>query len=54
MLSVAGMLAFFIMIFDSHRQFRAATLSTLGVSRFSIRLSFYIYEISRVRRLTSR
>jgi heme/copper-type cytochrome/quinol oxidase subunit 1 len=54
LLSVAGMLAFFIMIFDSHRQFRAATLSTLGVSRFSVRLSFYIYEISRVRRLMAR
>lgn len=54
LLSVAGMLAFFIMIFDSHRQFRAATLSTLGVSRFSIRLTFYIYEIARVRRITSR
>jgi hypothetical protein len=54
LLSVAGMLAFFIMIFDSHRQFRAATLSTLGVSRFSVRLSFYIYEVTRVRRLSSR
>ena len=54
LLSVAGMLAFFIMIFDSHRQFRAATLSTLGVSRFSVRLTFYIYEIARVRRITSR
>ena len=52
LLSVAGMLAFFFMIFDSHRQFRPASLSTQGVSRFSLRLSFYLYEIARIRKMS--
>lgn len=47
MLSVAGMMAFFIMIFDSLRQGRAATRSAFGVPRFNTRLNFYIYEGAR-------
>jgi len=47
MLSVAGLMAFFIMIFDSLRQARAVTRNTFGVSRYNIRLNFYLYEISR-------
>jgi heme/copper-type cytochrome/quinol oxidase subunit 1 len=49
LLSVAGMLAFFIMIFDSLRQGRPAVRNTLGVSRFNTRLNFYLYEIARIR-----
>lgn len=47
MLSVAGMAAFFIMIFDSMRQGRAATRNTFGISRFNTRLNFYMYETSK-------
>lgn len=47
LLSVAGMLAFFIMIFDSMRRCRAATRNSFGISRFNTRLNFYLYEISK-------
>ena len=47
MLSIAGMMAFFIMIFDSIRQGRAATRNSFGVARFNTRLNFYIYEGAR-------
>jgi heme/copper-type cytochrome/quinol oxidase subunit 1 len=48
MLSVAGMLAFFIMLFDSIRQNRAVARNTFGVGRYNTRLNFYIYEIARL------
>ena len=54
MLSVAGMMAFFIMIFDSLRQGRAATRNSFGVSRFNTRLNFYIYEVARTRHVQRR
>ena len=47
MLSIAGMMAFFIMIFDSMRQARTATRNSFGVTRFNTRLNFYIYEGAR-------
>jgi hypothetical protein len=47
MLSVAGMMAFFVMIFDSLRQSRAATRNSFGVARFNTRLNFYLYEGAR-------
>jgi heme/copper-type cytochrome/quinol oxidase subunit 1 len=47
-LAVGGMMAFFIMVFDSLRQARAATRNTFGISRFNTRLNFYLYEISRL------
>lgn len=47
MLSVAGLIAFFIMIFDSLRQSKAATRNTFGISRYNTRLNFYLYEIAR-------
>jgi len=49
LLSVAGLMAFFIMIFDSLRQGRAATRNSFGISRFNTRLNFYLYEIARNR-----
>ena len=49
LLSVAGIMAFFIMIFDSLRQGRAATRNSFGISRFNTRLNFYLYEIARIR-----
>ena len=47
LLSVAGMTAFFIMIFDSIRHSKPATRNSFGVSRFNTRLNFYIYEGAR-------
>jgi heme/copper-type cytochrome/quinol oxidase subunit 1 len=49
LLSVAGLMAFFIMIFDSLRQGRAATRNSFGISRFNTRFNFYLYEIARNR-----
>ena len=51
LLSVAGLMAFFIMLFDSLRQARAATRNTFGISRFNTRLNFYIYEVARTKYL---
>jgi heme/copper-type cytochrome/quinol oxidase subunit 1 len=48
MLSVAGLIAFFIMIFDSLRQARAATRNTFGIGRYNTRLNFYLYENARL------
>ena len=48
MLSVAGLIAFFIMIFDSLRQGRAVTRNTFGIARYNTRLNFYLYEISKI------
>ncbi len=47
MLNVAGLMAFFIMIFDSLRQGRAVIRNSFGVARFNTRLNFYIYESIR-------
>ena len=48
MLSVAGLISFFIMIFDSLRQSKAATRNNFGIMRYNTRLNFYLYEIARV------
>lgn len=47
MLSVAGLMAFFIMIFDSLRQSRAVIRNTFGVSRYNTRLNFYLYAVGQ-------
>ena len=47
LVTVGGMLAFFIMIFDSLRQGRAVTRNTFGISRFNTRLNFYLYVGAR-------
>lgn len=44
MLSVAGLISFFIMIFDSLRQAKTATRNTFGISRYNTRFNFYLYE----------
>lgn len=51
MLSVAGLMAFFIAIFDSIRQGRAVTRNTFGIGRYNTRLNFYLYEISRINQI---
>jgi len=47
MITVASLISFFIMIFDSMRQGRAAVRTSFGVSRFNTRLNFYLYEVAR-------
>ena len=48
LLSVAGMIAFFVMIFDSLRQGRAATRNSFGIPRFNTRLNFYQFTGSKM------
>lgn len=48
LLSVAAMLSFFIMIFDSIRQAKPSVRNNFGVSRFNTRLNFYLYEANRL------
>jgi hypothetical protein len=37
------------MIFDSLRQAKAATRTTLGVNRYNTRLNFYLFEAARLK-----
>jgi len=48
LINVAGVLAFFIMIYDSVRQAKPAIRNNFGVTRFNTRLNFYLFEISRL------
>lgn len=48
LLSVAALLAFFIMMYDSIRQAKPAVRNNFGVGRFNTRLNFYFYEINRL------
>lgn len=47
-LSIAGVICFFIMLFDSIRRGKAAVRNTFGVGRYNTRLNFYMYEINRL------
>lgn len=47
MLSVAGILCFVVMLFDSLRKKKAYIIKTFGVGRYNTRLNFYLYEIHR-------
>ena len=48
LITVAGVLSFFIMIYDSVRQAKPTIRNTFGVTRFNTRLNFYLFEISRL------
>ena len=48
LLSVAALLAFFIMIYDSIRQAKPAVRNNFGAGRFNTRLNFYFFEINRL------
>ena len=48
LLSVAAILAFFIMIYDSIRQGKPSIRNNFGAGRFNTRLSFYLFEINRL------
>nr|NP_049605.1 cytochrome c oxidase subunit 1 [Tetrahymena pyriformis]AAD41950.1 cytochrome c oxidase subunit 1 [Tetrahymena pyriformis] len=44
-ITLIGIMFFFLMIFDSHIERRAATSSTLGLPRWYKRISYYIFKI---------
>lgn len=46
-LSIAGILCFIFMLFDSLIKKKAYILKTFGVGRYNTRLNFYLYECSR-------
>jgi heme/copper-type cytochrome/quinol oxidase subunit 1 len=48
LLSVAAILAFFIMIYDSIRQGKPSIRNNFGAGRLNNRLSFYFFEINRL------
>lgn len=49
MITVAGILSFVIMLFDSLRKQKAYTIKTFGIGRYNTRLNFYLYQIARNR-----
>lgn len=46
-LSIAGILCFIFMLFDSLIKKKAYIIKTFGVGRYNTRLNFYLYECSR-------
>lgn len=48
LLSVAAILSFFVMIYDSVRQAKPAIRNTFGAGRFNTRLNFYLFEVNRL------
>ena len=54
LLSIAGIVCFFIMLFDSIRRGKASIRNTFGVGRYNTRLNFYNYEISKLTYLRGR
>jgi heme/copper-type cytochrome/quinol oxidase subunit 1 len=46
--SVAAILSFFIMIYDSIRQAKPTVRTNFGLGRLNTRLSFYFFEINRL------
>jgi heme/copper-type cytochrome/quinol oxidase subunit 1 len=48
LLSVAALLSFFFMMYDSIRQAKPAIRNNFGVGRFNTRLNFYLFEINRL------
>lgn len=48
-ITVSGILAFVIMLFDSFQKRRGYTIKTFGVGRYNTRLNFYLYQAARNR-----
>ena len=48
LLSVAALISFFFMIYDSIRQAKPTIRNTFGAGRVNTRLSFYFFEINRL------
>lgn len=49
MITVSGILAFVIMLFDSLRKQKSYIIKTFGVGRYNTRLNFYFYQLARNR-----
>lgn len=47
-LALAGIISFFIMIFDSMRQSKNYIKNMYGIGRYNVRINFYLYEIYRL------
>lgn len=47
-LALAGIISFFIMIFDSMRQSKNYIKNSYGIGRYNVRINFYLYEIYRL------
>lgn len=47
-LALAGIISFFIMIFDSIRQSKNYIKNMYGIGRYNVRINFYLYEIYRL------
>jgi heme/copper-type cytochrome/quinol oxidase subunit 1 len=48
-ITISGILAFVIMLFESLRKKKSYVIKTFGVGRYNVRLNFYLYQISRNR-----
>jgi len=48
-ITIAGILAFVLMLFESLRKKRSYVIKTFGVGRYNTRLNFYFYQINRNR-----
>lgn len=48
-ITVAGILSFVLMLFDSLRKQKSYILKTFGVGRYNTRLNFYLYQAARNR-----
>jgi heme/copper-type cytochrome/quinol oxidase subunit 1 len=48
LLSVAALISFFFMIYDSIRQAKPTVRNTFGAGRLNTRISFYFFEINRL------
>lgn len=48
-ITVAGILAFVLMLFDSLRKQKSYIIKTFGVGRYNTRLNFYLYQAARNR-----
>ena len=48
MVALAGIISFFIMIFDSIRHSKNYIKNSYGIGRYNTRLNFYIYETHRL------
>jgi heme/copper-type cytochrome/quinol oxidase subunit 1 len=44
MVAMTGIFCFYIMMYDSVRQSRAAVRNTFGIARFNTRLNFFMFE----------
>lgn len=49
MITVSGILAFVIMLFDSLRKKKSYIIKTFGIGRYNTRLNFFLYQIARNR-----